>query len=128
MASDFTRPARALGFVFLGYFVGWPVLALLSIAVGGSWTDRLTTWWTWPVPCVFPVLSVVLAVDFFGRLHRHELTTRQVGTSRFVAVLLVAGAAFAVARYWEPLLVSGVLALATFLPVKNRAATPAAEA
>jgi hypothetical protein len=123
--SEFTRLARALGFVFLGYFAGWPVVAILDMVIGGAlhqtWFDALPSWWAWPVPCIFPVLSAVLTVDFFRRLHRQELTTPQVGTSRFVAVLLVAGAAFALSRYWEPLAIGALCALPVFLPAKKRA-------
>ena len=42
---DLTRLARTLGFVFLGYVVGWPVVALLVIATGfdhGRPTPRST--------------------------------------------------------------------------------------
>ena len=116
---DLTRLARTLGFVFLGYFVGWPVIALITIITG---FDRLAGWWTWPVPCLFPVLSAVLTVDFFRRLRDHRLTPSQVGGYRFVAILLTVGAGFALSRYWEPLAVSALIALPMFLPVKKRAA------
>ena len=77
---------------------------------------------TWPVPCLFPVLSAVLTVDFFRRLRDHRLTPSQVGSYRFLAVVLVGGAAFAAVRYWEPLAIGALLALPMFLPVKKRAA------
>jgi hypothetical protein len=128
---DLTRFARALGFVFLGYFLGWPVLGVLgAIVVKGfhvTWFDTVASWWTWPVPCIFPVLSAVLTVDFFRRSSRHQLRPTQVGGYRFVAFLLVFGASFAVSRYWEPLAVSGVFALAMLLPAKKRAAAAAGE-
>jgi hypothetical protein len=128
---DLTRLARALGLVFLGYFLGWPVLAVLDAVFAGgfhvNWFDDAATWWAWPVPCIFPPLSAVLTIDFFRRLHRGQLRPSQVSGYRFVALLLVAGAAFAVSRYWEPLLVSGLCALPMFLPAKKRAAATAGE-
>ncbi|RBY97115.1 hypothetical protein DQ237_05925 [Blastococcus sp. TF02-8] len=125
---DLTRFARALGFVFLGYFLGWPVLAVLGAVLSGAldltWSDQVLTWWTWPVPVTFPVLSAALLADFLGRLRRRRLTTSQVGGYRFVAFLLACGAGFAVSRHWEPLLISGLCLLAMMFPAKKRAAGP----
>jgi hypothetical protein len=123
---DLTRLARALGFVFLGYFAGWPLLfVLMAVFVGGfhlTGFEVVGTWWTWPVPCIFPVLSSVLTVDFFRRLRAHRLTPSQVGSCRFVAFLLVVGAGFAASRHWEPLAISSLIAVPMFFPVKKRAA------
>lgn len=121
---DVTRLARTLGFVFAGYFAGWLVVALIVIATG---FDRLADWWTWPVPCIFPVLSAVLTVDFFRRLRNRRLTPSQVGGYRSIAVMLALGAGFALSRYWEPLALGALIALPMFFPAKKRAAAATGE-
>ena len=128
---DLTRLARGLGFVFLGYFLCWPVIAVLDAVFAGGfdvrWFEQVGRWWTWPVPAVFPVLSAVLAADFFRRLRGHQLRSTQVGGYRFVAFLLTVGAGFALSRHWEPMAVSGLCMLLMFLPAKRRAAAPSEE-
>lgn len=127
---DLTRLARGIGFAFLGYFAAWPAIAVLTIlgeALGVTSFDVVATWWTWPVPGVFPVLSAVLAVDFARRLRVHQLRPTQVGGYRFVAFLLTVGAGFALSRHWEPMAVSGLCMLLMFLPAKRRAAAPSEE-
>ena len=128
---DLTRLARGIGFVFLGYFLGWPVIAVLNAVFAGGfdllWFDRVNGWWTWPVPVVFPFLSAVLAVDFFRRLLRHQLRPSQVSGYRSVAFMLTAGAGFALSRHWEPLLLSGLCLLAMLFPAKKRAAASTGE-
>ncbi|RBY91456.1 hypothetical protein DQ244_08970 [Blastococcus sp. TBT05-19] len=123
---ELTRLARGIGFVFLGYFAGWPLLAVLGAVLTRGFDvqgfERVVEWWIWPVPGIFPVLSVVLAVDFFRRLRGHRLRPAKVGSYRFVALLLTFGAGFAVSRHWAPLLISGLCLLAMFAPVKKRAA------
>ncbi|TFV53402.1 hypothetical protein [Blastococcus sp. TF02A-35] len=126
---DLTRLARTLGFVFLGYFAGWPVLAVIGAVLTKGFDvtgfEQVFTWWIWPVPVVFPVLSAVLAVDFFRRLRGRGLRPSQVTGYRFVAFLLTCGAAFAISRHWEPLAVSAVCMVLVFLPAKKRAAASA---
>ena len=128
---DLTRLARGLGFVFLGYFLCWPVIAVLDAVFAGGfdvrWFEQVGRWWTWPVPAVFPVLSAVLAVDFFRRLRQHQLRTTQVGGYRFVAFLLAIGAGFALPRQWEPMVISGLFLLLMLLPARARATAPPGE-
>jgi hypothetical protein len=128
---DLTRLARTIGFVFLAYFAGWPLIAVLEAVFAGGfgipWFERLGEWWIWPVPVIFPVLSAVLTVDFLSRLRGRRLRPTQVSSYRFVALLLAVGAAFALSRYWQPLLLSCLFALPMLLPAKKRAAASTGE-
>lgn len=124
---DFTRLARGFGFVFLGYLVGFPVLAICTaILVGGFHLhgfDPVLVWWQWPLPCLFPVLSVILVVDFYRRLRGGQLSTSQVTGHRASAAFLALGACFAgPVGHWAPALASGGCFLLLLLtPTKKRA-------
>lgn len=121
---DLTRLARTLGFVLPVYMLLFipGVLIVDAVQTAFGWPLLSGQQFTWPLPWIFPVLSVVLVGEMLLRLRRGVLTTTQIGGYRMVALLLTFGAAFAMPVTWHPLAVGGALAVYTFLPLKRHAA------
>jgi hypothetical protein len=121
---DLTRLARTTGFVFLAYLCCIPLGAIVLAVVGVSTGKTLSIdflWWgaVW----VFPVLAIVLAVDFFRRLGSGRLTVTQVPGYRFVAVLMVLGAAFGLGSgVFVPAVICLVCLPAMCVPTRRKAA------
>jgi hypothetical protein len=121
---DLTRPARAIGFVFLVYLccvpLGAIVLAIVGVSTGKN--GNLDFLWRGAV-WVFPVLSIVLAVDFHRRLRSGRLTVSQVPGYRFVGLLMLFGAGFGLgADVWIPSVIALVSLAALCVPTKRKAA------
>jgi hypothetical protein len=121
---DLTRLARTIGFVFLAYLgcvpVGAIVLAIVGFSTGKS--GNLDFLWR-GVVWVFPVLAIVLAVDFHRRLRSGRLTVTQVPGYRFVGVLTTFGAAWGLnADVWIPVVISLPFLIALCVPTRRKAA------
>jgi hypothetical protein len=121
---DLTRLARSIGFVFLAYLVAILVCAIVTMIVGvstGNTLDMDFLWWgaVW----VFPVVAIVLAVDFHRRLGSGRLTASQPAGYRVVGVLTTVGAAFGLgADVWIPAVISLVCLLTLCVPTKRKTA------
>jgi hypothetical protein len=120
---DLTRLARTIGFVFLVYLscvpVGAIVIAIVGVTTGK--TGNLDFLW-WGAVWVFPVLAIVLSVDFHRRLDSGRLTVTQVPGYRFVAVLTTVGAAFGLgASVWIPAVICLICLTAVCVPTKQKA-------
>lgn len=122
---DLTRLGRILGFSLVAYMLAYPGFLLVAGVLVALGSDAKMTghFLTWPLPWVFPVLSVVLIGEMLRRLQGGILTTTQVSGYRMVAVLLTFGSSFATPVTWHPLAVAGAIAACTFLPLKRHAAS-----
>jgi hypothetical protein len=120
---DFTPLARAVGFTFLGYLCCVPLGAVVLAIVGSTTGDSLSlSWLWWPVPLLFALLIVVLAVDYLRRLGSGRLTSTQVTGHRVAGALMVVGSVFALGvGHWEPLAVTAVGFLVLLLPSRGKA-------
>lgn len=124
---DFTPLAKTVALSFLVYFLLFPVGAVLLLVshytVG--WDDAAASmlgFVNWPLPVLFPLLSVVLLVDFFRRLESARLSTTQVTGYRVAAGFMVFGAAFGLSSgHWLPTAVSAGALLVLLVPTRGRA-------
>lgn len=121
---DLTRLARTTGFVFLGYFACIPAGAILAAIVGVSTGKDLNLdflWWgaVW----VFPVLAMVLAVDFHRRLGSGGLTVTQVPGYGLVGGMMAFGAVFGLSvGVWVPVVITLCCLAALRVPTRSKAA------
>ncbi len=119
---DLTRLARTIGSVFLAYLASILLCAIVAMIVGvstGTNLDMDFLWWgaVW----VFPVLAIVLAVDFHRRLGSGRLTASQPAGYRYVGVLMTFGAAFGLgADVWIPAVISLVCLITLCVPTKRK--------
>ena len=69
---DFTRSARIIALALPAYILLWPlwviVGGLVDVVSGSRGMLDAADWLSWPVPCVFALLSLILLGDLWQRL------------------------------------------------------------
>jgi len=124
---DFTRSARIIALALPVYVLLWPLWAIaggiVDIAFGTRRVLDAAHLLSWPVPCAFALLGVILLGDLWRRLSAGRLTTTELTAYRVASILMLGGSLFALGTSVVPAAICAAVTVAAFC-IRSRRAQP----
>lgn len=122
---DFTRSARIIALALPAYILLWPlwviVGGLVDVVSGSRGMLDAADWLSWPVPCVFALLSLILLGDLWQRLSAGRLSTTELTAYRVAGILMLGGSLFALGTSVVPAAICAAAVVISFCIPKRRA-------